>query len=160
MPSGVTCAAIGPRQLRGGAIHFRKRLPLTGGVLVVAWLLVLFSKTSRVALRSAPTPPRGAASAGSESTPTEPAFRSYDQAIDFVRSHYQGESINTGRSSWITSAEYFPADGRGYLILGMQGRPYIFASVPEEVWQEFKDAPSLGRYYNQSIRGRYRLNLR
>ncbi len=42
----------------------------------------------------------------------------------------------------------------------MRGRPYIFDGIPPHVWQEFKDAPSLGRYYNENIRGRYRLNLR
>src|SRR5439155_10595660 len=62
-------------------------------------------------------------------------FKSYDEAIRYVRSYYAGESINTSRSSWITSAEYFYADGRVYLILGMKGRPYLFAGVPRDVWE-------------------------
>ena len=89
----------------------------------------------------------------------ERRFGSYDEAIRYVRSHYALESIDTSRSSWITSAEYFYADGAGYLILGMKGRPYLFAGVPREVWEGFKGAPSLGRYYHQQIKGRYRFYL-
>ena len=87
------------------------------------------------------------------------SFKSYDEAVHYVRKHYSGESIDTRRSSWITSAEYFPAEGRGYLILGMRGNPYIFAGVPVRVWEGFKAAPSLGKYYNAHIKGRYRLEL-
>jgi hypothetical protein len=90
----------------------------------------------------------------------EPTFRTYGEAVNYVRSHYWGERFDTSRSSWITSAEYYHADGRGYLILGMNGRPYIFGRVPRAVWNGFKAAPSLGRYYHQHIRGRYRLELR
>ena len=147
------------RYLRGGTINLRKRLPLFSGILLVACLLYLFTRISRLLPPAgSPSPTTTQAHGGGSETSPEPAFSTYDQAIDFVRAHYQGESINTSRSSWITSAEYFPADGRGYLILAMQGRAYIFAGVPVEVWQEFKSAPSLGRYYNRSIRGQYRLN--
>jgi len=64
--------------------------------------------------------------------------------MEYERSTYEGETTDTGRSSWITSAEYYEAGGRGYLILGMNGRPYIFSGVPPDVWEEFKAAPSLG----------------
>jgi len=140
-------------------MSIRKRLPFIGGILVLAWLLVVYSKGTR--LGPNPPPPSQAQPPVPSELPfaREPGFTSYDEAIGCVRSHYPGESIDTRRSSWITSAEYFPAEGRGYLILGMRGRPYIFAGVPPQVWQEFKDAPSLGSYYNQNIRGQYRLNL-
>jgi hypothetical protein len=65
-----------------------------------------------------------------------------------------------GNEAPAPAAPFFATyDGRGYLILGMRGRPYIFAGVPPGVWEGFKNAPSLGRYYNQQIRGRYRLDL-
>jgi KTSC domain len=138
----------------------RKRLPLIVGVLVLAWIVVLLSKTTRLAHHSPARPPSTEApNAGASPHRGEPPFASYGAAVEYVRSHYAGESFDTGRSSWITSAEYFPAEGRGYLILGMRGRPYIFAGVPAPVWQGFKEAPSLGRYYNENIRGRYRLDL-
>ena len=38
--------------------------------------------------------------------------------MQYVRAMYPGESFDTGCSSWITGAEYFDADGRGYLIMG------------------------------------------
>ena len=92
--------------------------------------------------------------------PTEPKFQTYDEATEYVRRTYPRESIDTSRSSWITGAEYYEAEGRGYLILGMKGRDYIFAGVPRDVWEGFKSAPSLGKYYNSEIRGRYRFDLR
>ena len=141
-------------------MNLQKRLPLIVGILVIAWVLVLLSKASRVVPHSTPTPPKAETPIGIESpAPSERSFTTYDEAVQYVRGHFSGESIDTRRSSWITSAEYFPADGHGYLILGMKGKPYIFAGVPPQIWEEFKDAPSLGRYYNQNIRGRYRFNL-
>lgn len=143
-----------------GILNLQKRLPLIVGILVIAWVLVLVSKASRVVPHSVPTPTRAEAPIGNEApAPIEPSFTTYDEAVQYVRGHYSGVSIDTRRSSWITSAEYYPAGGLRYLILGMRGRPYIFAGVPPQVWAEFKEAPSLGRYYNQNIRGRYRLEL-
>jgi len=75
--------------------------------------------------------------------------------MDYVRRTYDGEQIDTSRSSWITGAEYFEANGHGYLILGMNGKDYTFEGVPPDVWEGFKAAPSLGGYYNANIRGRY-----
>lgn len=88
-----------------------------------------------------------------------PKFSSDREATSYVRRTYQGERTNTSRSSWITNAEYFDAKGRGYLILGMGSRDYIFEGVPPAVWEEFKRAPSPGSYYNSHIRGRYSLEL-
>jgi len=96
---------------------------------------------------------------GESSPGPEPQFQTYDEAVEYVRSTYPGESIDTSRSSWITGAEYFEAGGRGYLIIGMQGKDYIFSGVPPEVWEGFKGAPSLGHYYNEEIRGRYHFDL-
>jgi len=90
---------------------------------------------------------------------TAPAFSTYDEATEYVRATYDGESIDTSRSSWITGAEYFEAGGRGYLILGMRGKDYIFEGVPPDVWEGFKEAPSLGTYYHEAIRGRYHFDL-
>lgn len=87
------------------------------------------------------------------------AFSNYAAAMAAVRQKYRAEGADTSRSSWVTSAEYFDAGGCGYLILGMNGRPYIFAGVPRVVWDGFRTAPSIGTYYNRFIKGRYRFRL-
>jgi hypothetical protein len=97
--------------------------------------------------------------AATESRGSEPEFQTYDEAMAYVRSTYPGESIDTSRSSWITGAEYYEAESSGYLIIGMQGKDYIFSGVPPDVWEGFKDAPSLGHYYHEEIRGRYHFDL-
>ena len=84
--------------------------------------------------------------------------RSCGEAVSYVRSKYEAERIDTSRSSFITSAEYFDAGGEGYLILGLRGKPYIYRGVPPKMWREFAAAPSLGRFYNQRIKGRYRVD--
>jgi hypothetical protein len=89
----------------------------------------------------------------------EPRFKTYEEAMRYIRRTYRGERINTSRSSWITNAEYYPAQGRGYLIIGMNGKDYLFAAVPTEIWDGFKNAPSLGTYYNRYIKGRYTYKL-
>lgn len=86
--------------------------------------------------------------------------RSCGQAISHVRSKYRAERINTSRSSFVTSAEYFDAGGEGYLIMGLRGRPYIYRGVRPELWQQFRAADSFGRFYNQHIKGRYPVNCR
>ena len=82
-------------------------------------------------------------------------FSSWSEAINYVRQTYTGEATEAFQSSWIRAAEYYPADGRGYLIINMRGKDYIFKGVPSSVWQGFKSASSPGRYYHDNIKGRY-----
>lgn len=86
-------------------------------------------------------------------------FSSWKDAQSYVRKNFRGESIDTSRSSWIYGAEYFYANGEGFLIINMSGKDYIFRGVPESVWEGFRNAPSLGRYYNRYIKGRYYFQL-
>ena len=71
------------------------------------------------------------------------------------------ETANTASSSWITSANYYSCDGKkGYLIYTTnRGYQYIHKGVPIEVWEEFKNAPSKGSYYNQNIKHSFTLHL-
>ena len=106
------------------------------------------------------SPPRDRPEARASTPDTAaPRFGTYDEAMAFVRRTYDAERIDTSRSSWITGAEYYDAEGHGYLILGMKGKDYIFERVPRGVWEEFKIATSMGSYYNASIRGQYGLTL-
>jgi hypothetical protein len=114
-------------------------------------LVALAASIALSCLISCSSPKEGATSspprAREAPTAGKRTFGSYDEAKEYVRWTYDVERFDTSRSSWITGAEYFDADGRGYLILGMRGRDYIFEGVPPEVWEGFKAAPSLGRYH-------------
>lgn len=89
-------------------------------------------------------------------------FSSYDEAISLVRStdFSTEEKVNTD-SSWIESIEYYSCDGvKGFLIVNTKsGASYIYENIPKEVWNEFKNADSFGRFYNQNIKGNYYLGL-
>ncbi len=89
-------------------------------------------------------------------------FANYEQAIEFVKSTYVAETIHSD-STAIYRAEYYDVDGQsGYLMINFQSnktKSYIYANVPSDIWQGFKDAPSKGRYYNKEIKGRYRLPI-
>lgn len=63
------------------------------------------------------------------------------------------ESIDTSRSSFIEDANY-DADNE-HLILDLNGTNYEYCDVPEDVWEEFQDADSLGSYFNAEIKGNY-----
>ena len=127
----------------------------TWGLILLALLVSSCSSPSARRDTFAEAPTGESQQEGGDRTEDPTAFATWDEAIEYVRDTYSVESIDTSRSSWITSAEYFEADGRGYLILGMRGHPYIFSGVPADVWEEFKEAPSLGKAYHALIRGNY-----
>ena len=37
----------------------------------------------------------------------------------------------------------------------MKEKEYIFKGVPKYLWEEFKVAPSYGKFYHQFIKGKY-----
>lgn len=89
-------------------------------------------------------------------------FTSYDDAIDLVKNtdfNFE-EKVNTD-SSWIDSIEFYSCDEiSGYLIVNTNnGRSYIHKNVPVQVWSEFKNAESYGRFYNQNIKDNYYLEI-
>lgn len=65
-------------------------------------------------------------------------------------------------SSLIESANYYSCDGvTGYLILGIiNDKKYIFQNIPFDVWNDFKNAESKGKFYNAKIKGRFKLRLK
>ena len=89
-------------------------------------------------------------------------FTSYNNAIEVVQnsSFAIEEKVNTD-SSWIDSIEYYSCDeASGYLIVNTKkGKSYIHENVPIQVWIEFKNADSFGRFYNQNIKGNYYLEI-
>lgn len=89
-------------------------------------------------------------------------YNSYFEAISKIRNTGFSieEKVNTD-SSWIESIEYYSCDKKkGYLIMTtLKGKSYIHSGVPFEVWEEFKNASSIGSYYNNIIKSRYYFNL-
>lgn len=68
------------------------------------------------------------------------------------------DDLDTSGSSWIRSAKYYSCDNIvGYLIFTTDKKEYIHINVPLEVWQQFKEASSFGRFYNQNIKYKYQL---
>ena len=67
------------------------------------------------------------------------------------------DSFNTLRSSFIEKA-YYDIDNQ-YLILNLSWTNYHRCDVPEYIWNEFKKADSLGKYYNNYIKWEYDCRL-
>ena len=89
-------------------------------------------------------------------------FNSYESAVSFVKhAHFKFvDQVNTSKSSWIRSASYYSCDGKtGYFIFTTDDKEYIHASMPIEVWREFKNAESFGKFYNAYIKNRYQFYL-
>lgn len=90
-------------------------------------------------------------------------FSSYNAAIDKIQaaSFKFTDRLPLGKSSWITSANYYSCDGiSGYLIYTTKkAGQYIHQQVPLFIWQNFKNATSSGSYYDKNIKGRYKLQL-
>lgn len=90
-------------------------------------------------------------------------FNSYSDAVyQLKNAHFSYvDNVNTSRSSFVTSANYYSCDGKtGFLIIGLKYKEYIHKDVPIKVWQQFKQASSFGQFYNRNIKGRYILYLR
>lgn len=57
-------------------------------------------------------------------------------------------------SSVIAEAMYF-AMRKLLKITLVSGREYVYQGVPRDVYEEFFDSESAGRYYNREIKGHY-----
>jgi len=88
-------------------------------------------------------------------------FYSYNQAINAIQNatFKSTDNLPYGKSSWITSANYYSCDGNtGYLVYTTdKGKEYVHEKVPLRVWTEFKNASSSGSYYVNNIKGKFRL---
>ena len=61
--------------------------------------------------------------------------------------------------SWLSSAHYYSCDEEyGFLIVKGDKKTFIHQDVPIAVWQAFKNAKSIGGYYNFYIKNKYKLD--
>ncbi|MCM8569699.1 KTSC domain-containing protein [Gramella jeungdoensis] len=87
-------------------------------------------------------------------------FESYYTAKDKISNaaFKVEDTFNTSRSSWIKNAHYYSCNGRtGFLIISTKTDSYIHQNVPVALWNEFKVASSLGRFYNLNLKNKYQL---
>ena len=56
-------------------------------------------------------------------------------------------------SSWIRGAVYDDETLRMIIYIGDD--TYECEGVPSEIWNEFKQSPSKGQYFNANIKGKY-----
>jgi hypothetical protein len=62
-------------------------------------------------------------------------------------------------SAAIRHIHYKPADEELSIWFGPEGRRYKYFGVPEFIYEALCDAESRGRFFNQSIRGKYECRL-
>ena len=89
-------------------------------------------------------------------------FSTYDEAQSKIKSSYFKikEDANTSNSSWIKSASFYSCDGTsGFFILQTDKKEYLYSDMPYGVWTEFKNAESLGTFYNKKIKHNYIFKL-
>lgn len=88
-------------------------------------------------------------------------FASYEEALYEIKStSFEFKDETTKSSSWIENAKYYSCDMKtGFLIIETSDNEYIHKDVPLEIWQEFSDSESLGKYYNRKIKNRFQLQL-
>ena len=63
------------------------------------------------------------------------------------------EKLDTSRSKFAEEAYY--SKEISYLIVSLEGTRYQHCRVPTSVWEKFKAASDLGRYYNLNIKDHY-----
>jgi hypothetical protein len=89
-------------------------------------------------------------------------FSSYSEAINIIEStkFTLTDNVNTSHSSWIRGATFYSCDENfGYFVIKTDKNVYIHKDLPISIWNNFKNASSLGSYYNNNIKNRYQLNL-
>lgn len=68
------------------------------------------------------------------------------------------EMLNTDKSSWIKSATFYSCDLKvGYFLYRTKKSTYIHKDMPIELWNELKEAKSIGAFYNKNIKKKFQL---
>jgi len=89
------------------------------------------------------------------------SFPSFDTASVWYSDHAITEQM-TPSSTAIAWAGYCGNSNRKVLLIAFTSKPskrYVYEGVPGEVWAAFKAADSKGKFYNSTIKGRYRFGL-
>lgn len=90
------------------------------------------------------------------------SFNSYKEAHEIIKNTKFNhiDEVNTSKSSWIKGAKFYSCDNNfGFFILKTGKQDYIYQNLPRDIWDDFKNAESFGRFYNKKIKNRYQLIL-
>ena len=90
-------------------------------------------------------------------------FKNFDEAKVLIQKANFSftEILNTEKSSWIKSGKYFSCDLKlGFFLYKTDKETYIHQNVPLEIWNELKQASSIGSYYNRNIKHKYQLTIK
>lgn len=87
-------------------------------------------------------------------------FSSYESALDKIHNanYRYSEEISIINSSWLKGASYFSCDGSlGFFIIKTDKQYYIHQNLHINIWNEFKNSSSYGRYYQKYIKNNYKM---
>ena len=87
-------------------------------------------------------------------------FTSHEQALNLIKktNFTFTDKCNTQKSSWISGAEYYSCDiKKGYILITIKNKTYTHKDLPIDLWEDFKNAESFGKFYNNKIKGKYQL---
>ena len=87
-------------------------------------------------------------------------FTNYAEAKELIQKTKFNltENLNTDKSSWIKSGKYLSCDFKvGFFLYETEKETYIHQNVPIEIWNELKQASSIGSFYNRNIKHKYQL---
>jgi hypothetical protein len=90
-------------------------------------------------------------------------FKSFEEAKALIQktNFSYTETLNAEKSSWIKSGKYFSCDSKvGFFQYKTEKETYIHQNVPIEIWNELKQASSIGSYYNRNIKHKYQLIIK
>lgn len=82
------------------------------------------------------------------------SFSSYQNAANSIKSATFKIKDSFSNDSWLTEAFYYSCDElKGYLIIRTNlEKEYIFNNLEIEVWKQFKNSESKGKFYNSQLR--------
>ena len=69
-----------------------------------------------------------------------------------------GEKVSDFESSFIDYLIYYQESQ--HLIICMNGKEYTFANVSEALWNDFKNAESKGKFYNEEMKGKTEYHIK
>ena len=87
-------------------------------------------------------------------------FQTYDQIRSFIKANYKCISPLQISSNWIKDINYCKCDyGNGFLILETKNKFYVHRPIPYPLWKQFKSSESLGTFYTNHIKGKFRIEV-
>lgn len=91
------------------------------------------------------------------------SYSSYSEAISKVRNATFKiiDKVDCSQSSWVSRATFHSCDGETgfFILITKDGKEYIHQDVPITVWKQFKNSSSFGTYFNENIKGKYKLKI-